>query len=109
MDFLILALYYLSAKSDIDQLCPFSAVFASMLYVWVEYFLYFQLKSVKSKKSLYLHIFWPSIEDKKASAALLEKIRRTVPLLKEFFGITNDGQFKCQNYGDTDLQVAYSE
>ncbi|KAI0558517.1 DDE endonuclease [Gracilaria domingensis] len=45
----------------------------------------------------------------KASETVMKKSKEFGPPLKVVFGITDGGRFKCQNYGNEELQNAFYE
>ena len=54
-------------------------------------------------------IRWPTVEEMKASSALLERNRVYGSLLKGVFAVSDGGRMRCADYTDTNLHNAYFE
>lgn len=69
-------------------------------------------KAMTKKEATVFKITWilnRIMKSKKASAALLKKSRKFGPFLKGKFAVSDGVRFKCQNYGDSNLQSTYYE
>ena len=108
-DILGMALWYLKTKGSMYSLCPIFGVVPSSMGVWMDYCLEVLLHVVKRKSRKEFEIRWPTVEEMKASSALLERNRVYRPFLKGVFAVTDGGRMPCADYTDTNLQNAYFE
>ena len=109
IDLLGLVLWYLKVRNTIYSLCPIFGVTDSTVGVWLDYGLEVLKRVVVQKEEKDYEIRWPSYEEMKASAALLENNRINGLLLTGVFAVTDGGRMPCADYTDCNLQNAYFE
>lgn len=107
VDLLGLVLWYLKTKGTMFSLCPIFGVVGSSVGVWLDFSLEVLVRVVKREKDF--EIKWPSYDEMKASASLLENNRINGGLLQGIFAVTDGGRMPCADYTDTNLQNAYFE
>ena len=109
VDLLGMALWYLKTKGTLYSLCPIFGVTDSTIGVWMDYALEVLKRVVCNRSRTEFEIRWPTHDEMKLSAALLEKNRVSGHWLKGVFAITDGGRMPCADYIDQDLQNAYFE
>ena len=109
IDLLGLALWYLKSRCTTYSLCPIFGLVPSSVYIWLDYALEVLWRVVRKRSRKEFEIRWPSFEEIKLSAALLERNRDYGTLLRGVFAIVDGGRMPTANYTDSNLQNAYFE
>lgn len=73
---------------------------------WLYYSFELILRMVKKKERVEFEIFWPRLQEMKASSSLWQDNRNSVPLLNVFFAVTDGDRMPCAIYIDSDFQNA---
>ena len=75
--------------------------------LWLEDALKVSLRVVKKGKNKELEIRWPTVEEMRLSADLLQSSVLNGYLLGDVYGSVDGGRMPCAHYVNADLQNAY--
>jgi len=109
IDLIGLVLYYLKSRDPLYKLCPIFGVVPTTAQVWLDFSLEIMKKVVTKTGAPDFEIRWPTVEEMRASAALLQRNRELGRLLKGVFSITDGARMPCAIHGDPFLENAYFE
>ena len=109
IDLIGIVLWYLKSKDCIYRMCPIFGVVPSTMSVWLNYAMEVMLKVVQDESMTAFSIKWPTVEEMRLSASLLQQNRTHGSLLRGVFGVCDGGRMPCVTYSDPPLQNAYWE
>ena len=98
-----MSVWYVETKCTLFSLCQVFEIVPSLIGVWMDYPLEVLLHVVKRKNRKEFEIRWHSVEEMKASSALLEQNTVHRRLLLGFFAISDAGRMPCADFTNLDL------
>lgn len=104
-----LELWYFKGKETLYSLCSMLRIGTRIIRVWLDYNLEVLQCVLSCKERIKFEVRWPTVEEMKASATLLEVNRINGALLSGVFAITDFGRIPCPDLEDLNLQNAYYE
>ena len=109
IDILRLCLRYLKSRWVTYKLCPICGLIPTSFYVWLDYGMQVLLRVVQKSNKKIFEVRWPSVDEMKMLAALLQRNRRLGPLIAGIIAIIYERHMLCDTYTDSDLKNAYWE
>eukprot|EP00172_Hildenbrandia_rubra_P002294 Plantae.Rhodophyta-Hildenbrandia_rubra.ctg30402.p1 GENE.Plantae.Rhodophyta-Hildenbrandia_rubra.ctg30402~~Plantae.Rhodophyta-Hildenbrandia_rubra.ctg30402.p1 ORF type:complete len:262 (+),score=16.55 Plantae.Rhodophyta-Hildenbrandia_rubra.ctg30402:507-1292(+) len=109
IDLLGLALWRLKSRCRRREMCFLFGVAPTTLNMWLNCSLEALWRVVKRKSNADFEIEWPTVDQMKESAGLIERNRRYGAALRGALAVAGGGRMPCAERGDESMQNAYHE